>query len=85
MIVAGYVEIIPYYFDYPAWHPEGEWIGVEHAASVDVDKDGVNDKNFSGIWLVHSESAENKSLIEGFSMPSWSPDGFFILFFSEFL
>lgn len=71
----GYVEIIPYYFNHPAWHPGGEWIAVKHADSIDVDKDGVKDNTYSGIWLVHSESAEKKPLIEGFSLPSWSHDG----------
>ena len=68
-------DLIPYFYGNPAWHPAGKWIAVEHGDSIDINQDGLNDKIFSGIWLIDSETAEKKPLIERFSLPSWSPDG----------
>lgn len=68
-------ELLPAFFANPAWHPDGEWIAVEHADSVDTDGDGSFDQKFGGIWLVHSETGERQPLISGFGNPAWSPNG----------
>lgn len=67
--------MFPKYFDYPAWHPGGEWIAAEHAESLDTNGDGVLDYAFAGIWLVHAVTGERQPLIEGYELPAWSPDG----------
>lgn len=66
---------LPAYFDHPAWHPDGEWIAVEHADDIDADGDGKPDRGFAGIWLVHAVTGEKQPLISGFGLPAWSPDG----------
>ena len=59
----------------PAWHPGGKWIAASHEDSLDTDGDGTPDDDFSGIWLVHSETGAKQPLIHGFGYPAWSPDG----------
>ena len=68
-------ELLPYYFDYPAWHPAGTWIAVEHSESLDTNNDDIKDYRFYGIWLVHSVTGDRKPLIENFRSPSWNSDG----------
>ena len=67
--------ILPNYFGYPAWHPEGTWIAADHGDSLDTDGDGQNDEYFGGIWLVHAETGSTQPLIRGYSSPAWSLDG----------
>ncbi len=63
------------YFSYPAWHPGGEWIAVQHADSLDTDGDEKKDQIFFGIWLIHAQTAEKQPLLEGFALPAWNTDG----------
>ena len=65
----------PFFFDNPAWHPDGKWIAAEHGDSIDTDFDGIVDTGFSGIWLVNAETGYKQPLIRGFGSPAWSPDG----------
>ncbi len=67
--------ILPNYFDYPAWHPDGAWIAADHGDSLDTDGDGQNDEYFGGIWLVHAETGSTQPLIRGYGNPAWSTDG----------
>ncbi|MDI6765263.1 MAG: hypothetical protein QME52_00300 [Bacteroidota bacterium] len=71
----------PFYYDYPSWHPAGEWIASEHGDSVDADGDGRYDEYFSGVWLVHAETGEKKPLLRYASHPDWSPDGSHLVFY----
>lgn len=64
-----------FFFDNPAWHPDGKWIAVEHGDSIDTDYDGIVDTMFSGIWIINSETGYKQPLIRGFRLPDWSPDG----------
>lgn len=75
-------ELWPSYFDYPSWHPAGEWIATEHQDSVDEDGDGNYDVIFSGIWLVHAEDGKKQPLIRSARHPDWSPDGSQLVFSS---
>ena len=63
------------YYDYPAWHPDGEWIAVGHMDSVDTNNDGKKDDIGDGIWLVSAVTGEKKHLINDFGYPAWRPDG----------
>lgn len=67
--------IQPVYFGSPAWHPDGEWIAVEHTDSVDTNEDGLYDTLFDGIWLVHAQTGQSQPLLPFGNNPSWSPDG----------
>lgn len=64
-----------FFFDNPAWHPDGKWIAVDHGDSIDSDFDGLVDTLFSGIWLINAETGYKQPLIRGFGYPDWSPDG----------
>ena len=50
-ILGGAIDIIKYgfFYDNPAWHPDGKWIAVEHGDIIDTDFDGIADTAFSGI------------------------------------
>ena len=65
----------PNYFGRPDWHPDGEWIAAEHADSIDSDEDGEKDTYFSGIWLVHAETGQNRPLLPFGRSPDWNPQG----------
>ena len=67
--------ILPFYYDNPAWHPEGKWIAAEHSDSIDTDFDGIVDTMFSGIWIINAETGYKQPLIRGFGSPAWSRDG----------
>ncbi|MCH8928474.1 MAG: PD40 domain-containing protein [Candidatus Marinimicrobia bacterium] len=65
----------PFFFDNPAWHPDGKWIAVEHGDSIDTDFDGIADTVFSGIWIINAKTGYKQPLIRHFGYPAWSPDG----------
>jgi len=67
--------VLPFYYDNPAWHPDGKWIAADHGDSIDSNYDGIVDTVFSGIWIVNAETGYKQPLIRGFSLPDWSPDG----------
>ena len=64
-----------FFFDNPAWHPDGKWIAAEHGDSIDADYDGIVDTVFSGIWIINAETGYKQPLIRGFGYPAWSRDG----------
>ena len=68
-------DVLPVYFDSPAWHPGGEWIAAAHGDSIDADGDGLKDTAFGGIWLVHAETGRKQPLLAGFAASDWSADG----------
>ena len=70
-------DIIKYgfFYDNPAWHPDGKWIAAEHGDSIDTDFDGIADTAFSGIWIINAETGYKQPLIRGFGAPAWSSDG----------
>lgn len=67
--------ILPAYYGYPAWHPDGIWIAASHGDSLDTTGDGQNNDYFGGIWLVHAETGVSHPLVRGFGYPAWNPDG----------
>ncbi|MCJ7651587.1 MAG: hypothetical protein MUP85_23515, partial [Candidatus Lokiarchaeota archaeon] len=68
--------IPPLYFSNPAWHPNSNWIAVVHADSVDTNSDGIDDRYFSGIWLINAETRQKNPFLEySPSWYSWSKDG----------
>lgn len=73
----------PIYFDYPSWHPAGQWIAAQHADSVDEDGDGKYDIIFGGVWLVHAENGVKKPLLRYARHPEWSPDGTHLAFYDR--
>jgi len=64
-----------FFYDNPAWHPDGKWIAAEHGDSIDTDFDGIVDTGFSGIWIINAETGYKQPLIRGFQSPAWRRDG----------
>ncbi len=76
-------QLWPIYFDYPSWHPAGQWIAAQHADSVDENGDGKYDIIFGGVWLVHAENGVKKPLVRYARHPEWSPDGTHLAFYDR--
>ena len=76
-ILGGSSDVVKFgfFYDSPAWHPDGKWIAVRHGDLIDTDFDGIPDTGFSGIWIVNAETGYKQPLIRGFDAPAWSPDG----------
>ena len=76
-ILGGSSDVVKFgfFYDSPAWHPDGKWIAVRHGDLIDTDFDGIPDTGFSGIWIVNAETGYKQPLIRGFGAPAWSPDG----------
>ncbi len=72
----GFGHIPPIYFGTPAWHPKSNWIAVTHSDSIDTNSNGINDKAFSGVWLINAVSGQKKPFLDfNVSWLAWSRDG----------
>jgi Tol biopolymer transport system component len=68
--------------DYPAWSPDGKHIVYVHGDDFTADEKPVNEQ----VWLMDADGGNKHALTTGSDpkdqVPSWSPDGTFIVYAS---